>query len=490
VNPNELNLAFAHMIRCDSVATRVVALGLSPDDFPQEYEAWGVVWALVSDHIKRDHTLPSRTILQHEVDEYVQSAALNRKDTPQLANQIMAYCYDAIPQGDLQPTKIMQRDGVLQRMVDLWKVAPLRRMAGFEQDPTEGTRLLQEANQMYERTRIIPTVGKQEVFGEEFRSEHLNLPPPEKTGVNYIDIGMGGIRPSSFIGWLAESSGGKTTAGVQLAVESVLQGRTTMFLGYEQPIMGDMAERLYRYCMQMSRDEWNAVRGEGNEISPELADRCSQVEQTLSALQFYDMSGRIKGQGSGGTLEIKTLIEQSTLSGKKPDLVIIDWLMPMIMAMDGYSKLDWEDKSSWQRAESQTTRERINAQLNSLKTLVAETGIKLVLMHQIAPGAIQDKTPQYKPDWTVAAECKGFGMLMDYVFTFGRRDQATSCMWWYTPKARGHPIMSRIVKLDGANDRIIDVNSDFSAMEVGSAELGYFRSKSEAAKVAKEDQFD
>jgi hypothetical protein len=295
------------------------------------------------------------------------------------------------------------------------------------------------------------------------------MPLPEESGVDFLDEMMGGIRPASFLGCLAESSGGKTIFGVQLATESAMRCKQrTAFFAYEQAVEGDLAERFHRRAIGITRKEWDAFMARGlDQADRDFVKKVRGVQESLKLLQIYDMSGRRKGQGNGGALEIRNILEDAKRRQALPSLVIVDWLGPMVAAMAG-------KKFDWGTFKPDSVRDLISVELGHFQKMVAEYRVKIMLLHQLAPGIIGNKTPAYLPSYTDAAECKSFGLLMNYVFTFGRMDPKTNCMWFNAPKARGSRKFHTVVRMDAQSDVIVHA-AGYTGMDNGSPRAGYFR---------------
>jgi hypothetical protein len=465
VSVDDVNLVTVHMLRSPLVAQRAVMIKLEGSDFPPSYSTWGLVWDIVKSHIEKDNTLPTDLTLTYDLAAMLNDKAISAA-AHQHAMQIVTYAF-SIPEEAFQPAKVLAADGPLQRLVDVFKLMPTARELSYITDVGELSGHLDAVATLRQQTRVLQSTAKPEVLSRETRAERLGLEPPEPTGVDFIDIALGGIAPATSVGVLAESSGGKTILGVQLAVESVLRGNPTMFLAYEQSINGDLSERLYRYTLNIPRKKWKEEMKEGYAgASAEFDALMDSSDKQLAQLQLFDMSGSRNGQGTGGAREIRGLLENAETEGRLPKMVVVDWLGPMVMATVG-------QKFDWKRFRSDSFADAIKEELNLFKMIVQEFKIKLVLLHQLAPGIIGNKSPSYIPNWSDAAECKSFGLLLNFVFTFGRMDPVTSRMWWHVPKARGSEKHKRIVVLDGENDRIVD-SRGYRALDIGNERIGYF----------------
>lgn len=466
---SDYDLVVVHMIRRPEILDQAMAAGLNEEDLKGPFAQYGIVYGCIVDHFRKHGKAIPRLVLEREIDIRLRQLSMVTDHMENSLQKLLLLAY-SVNEEDLAPDYIIN-SGLLQRLIDEVKLKP--KVQALSQAATEDVAgHLRDSQKTFEATRVSSAKAA-DLFSVEGRRKHTDDAAPILTGVKFIDaVTHGGLRPNSLFGLLAESSGGKTMIGGQLLCEQAVANPPRLSVGfyYEQSIGGDIAERYYSYLTEMPRAD---AKGKHYDEWPEkYKQKLDKMEPHLRKyLHIVDMSGADHGQGNGGPDEIEAYLSRMVRMGQHPDFVIIDWLLPMVVK---YFNLPKDVKLADQR-------EKINHVVTRLKEICERLNLTVGVLHQIAPGAIADKTPAYQPDWTVAAECKSFGFLMDYVFTFGRKCEKTQCMWFNSPKARGAPKEHRIVKMDAEYNRIEDVHSQFS-MNMGSRrdlqDYGYFEKRS------------
>jgi hypothetical protein len=457
VETSDYELIVAHLIRCGALLEQAQAACLEPEDFQQsKLRHFQFFWKAACRFFEQQHDVPSKNIMKREVDLLMQEEELVTDRMQRRVDEFYEFAY-ALPSSDLQPDYI--RDNMLQEMIDDLKLRPnLQRLATVT-DQKELADLFACNQEIFDRTRVV--VNKPvDLFSKRGRKENTQNMTPVKTGIDFIDYSTGGLRPASMVGLIAESSGGKTLFGNQFLCEQAIQEKLTLGFFYEQSIAGDVAERFYSYLTGATREE---LKDKTHEEYPERVRRhLDAMEDRMSKyLQVYDMSGSVKGQGLGGPKEVEAIIARAIREGNRPEAVVIDWLGTMEMKCQNIPSM-YKEK-----------RQRLEYCLTELKQISERFKITICVLHQIAAHVIEGKTPHFKPEWTMAHECKSFGHQMDYVFTFGRKCEKTECMWFTVSKARGSPRTHRIVKMIAQVNKIVDA-SGYTENAMASRDGTYF----------------
>lgn len=454
----DFDMVMLHLVRCPRLLEQARSANLLAEDFNQsKLRHYGYFWAAASAYYEAHRDAPSEMVLRREVSNYLQREEVVTERTRTRVELFFKTAY-SVPKEELAPDYV--RDNLLQEMIDELKLIPrMKKMASVD-STKELAKAFEESQRIYDSTRIV--VNKPaDLFTEEGFNKYTSNVKPVLTGVDFIDYATGGLRPASMVGLIAESSGGKTMVGTQFMCEQALRGRKTFGFFYEQSLAGDIAERFYGYLSGATRDEMkNRTYNEYPERVKKLL--CNLTERLSEYLKVYDMSGAVKGQGNGGPTELEAILNQADKDGALPEVVAVDWLGAM------------EIKCQNVPPQHREKRQRIEYCLSELKQISERFGITIFVLHQIAAHAIESKTPKFKPEWTMAHECKSFGHEMDYVFTFGRKDPETSCMWFNTSKARGAPGSHRIVKMDAQLNRIYDVAESYMENKTAERDGRYF----------------
>lgn len=438
-----MDLVMAHAVRTPKVAAALLQLGLTPADMSGfAYAHYAAVWDVVSATMRASNVLPTPEVFVSLLQSKItgDNALLVRT----LNLVLTAY---KVPAASLQPDLLIQMDLVEKFVRDL-KVDPLLHQIGAAATTESRIAAMSEAAAAFERTKLV-MAQEENIFDLSKLDQYAygEMPPP--SGVAWIDAICDGIFPGSTVGLLAGSGGGKTTAAVQMACENVLRKRHTAFFTYEQNVKGNLATRFWAY---MTGIPLGAMRCRPEAFPPEFQEHFMRVSAEYAPyLHLYDMAGTYVEQGRGGALEYERIIETlEEKEGQAPTLTVLDWLGTMVTATR-------EDVFSKASAASDTSRH--NFMLSELSRMIQRHNSTLLVCHQLAPAAIEGKCPRFKPDKYSAKDCKSFPMLMQYVFTFGLHDKgATGCMWANGAKTRDREGGSRIVRLDGAGSKIVDVH--------------------------------
>lgn len=459
---------FMHMLRCEPVYIQAVRAGLAPEHFDGfAYAEYRVVFAALRRYYSYYHVLPKQLALNITITQDLEHEPVEVPDIQQRVRSFLGAAY-SLPDEELVPEVVTQQ-GMLQDVVNTFVVAPHIRAIQSSGGVQEQMAAITTAHTVMQASQVVAN-KRGSVFSQSNRADFAYKGEPMKTGIDWMDIAVRGLYPGSMCGLLAESSGGKTMFGVQFVIEAARRENKVAAFFYEQSLVGDITTRLYSYATGLPRDRFEKAY---EDYDQETVDALNTVEPLMEKYFFdYDMSGRVQGQGVGCVSEIDGILREMEAEGNLPKFVLIDWLGPMVIRAFNIPEL----------ADAKDRREKIDVTLNLLKAVCDKYGVVVMVLHQIAPGEIANKSPTFLPDWTVAAECKGFGFLMNYVFVFGRKDPKTQCMYVNVPKARGAANTHRIVMMDAQHNRIVDVDSTFVVRGDGDKDNGYFMQKGASAQ--------
>jgi hypothetical protein len=444
---SDAELVIIHAVRCPLIAGQLSKAGLTPAHFTLHRDnhleiAWKVASEYYTQYLEPIPQMWFRNAVAKELEICVGYADILR----QKLSGFMDLLY-SLDEAELAPGKLMEK-GLVQNLVDELVLLPQVRELANTGTGVSSVHNLTNVNQIYDQSRVVLST-REDIFDPVNRKNYAWEGPPAPTGVDWIDHAIGGIHPGSLCGLLAESAGGKTMAGVQFLVASAELRRHTLAFYYEQGLQGDIATRLFSAAAGIGRSSLNKSYDEYTQEERADLDRVTPIMSKY--LHLFNMSGQVTGQGTGCVQELDTIITNCKNTGVEPKFAIIDWLGPMVMAAFDLPE----------HVGAKDFRDKINLTLNGLKRLTEKHNITFMILHQIAPHIIENKSPLFKPDWTVAHECKSFGLLMSYVFCFGRKDP-NMCMWLNVPKARNSGNVARVVKMNPEVNRIEDVNELFS----------------------------
>lgn len=470
----DYDLIVAHLVRDINLLEQAQMAGLSPEDFDKsKLRHYKFVWSAALSYFLSHHETIPRAILERESGLEMAKEELVTERLTKKVQELIQYIY-AFKREELASDYI--RDNLLQVMIDELKLSPRLQEMATETDVSRLSDMFLENQRVYDQTRVVVNKSA-DLFSPEGRQQHTEDKLPENTGIDFIDILTGGLRPGSLVGIMAESSGGKTMIGTQFVCEQAMKKRPVCAFYYEQSLAGDIAERFYSYLSGTPREE---LKDKAHDEYPEATRKhLDAIQAKMQEFCYvYDMSGAVRGQGNGGPDEIEAIVGRMVRNGVEPKTMVVDWLGPMVTK---YYNLPKHIRPS-------DKRDKIELVINRLKEVTERWGVSIVVLHQIAAHIMEGKTPHFQPDWTVAAEYKSFGFLMDYVMTFGKRCEKTNCMWFNTPKARGAPRRHRIVRMDAEYNKIVDAESrdsgvPYSVNPMADRDKVYFTRKSDKKKL-------
>lgn len=453
INPQEVELILIHAIRDYAVAAQLRMLGITGQHFSgTPYEYLAPVWEGLLSYMNQGFTtLPSYDVMVNLVSRRIHGG---------LPPQWISYYGEfikrafALPEADLRPLYILAPAGPLRELVVELRVAPMLRLAASETDPAELEKALIKVEQVRQET-VVSGARTVDIMDP---TNIVNFTAPaviDPTGLDYWDRSIGGLQQVCAVGVLAVTGGGKTTFGVDMMVESIIAGKNVAFFAYEQQIEGDLVSRIYRRVLGMSRSE-----AEKTGYTPQVISRLQQVRPSVDRyMKLFPMAGDMENQGTGGPGEIEAIIRDCiSRYNWKPDLIIIDWLEPVLRRWLGVAQTGVSDYQK-----------QLKYVLDAIKQIRDVFGIKVIILHQLAAAQAEKMTPAQVPSHHMAAEVKSFADLLNASCAFGKVDPDTMCMHAAWTKCRWHKPINTVVKLDAENDRIIgcsdiELNPDWRAV--------------------------
>jgi len=282
------------------------------------------------------------------------------------------------------------------------------------------------------------------------------------TGIRFFDEDAnGGIRSNEILGFVAPSGGGKTVFALQLAMSWIKQSNNhhSLVLNYEQPVEGDVNERLLSITTNMHIDTFRGK--EMHTLPQDIQDKIFRNNKNIAKnLHVMDYSGN-QGYGNEGSRSVEKAlqvidrtmlkVDQESISDElPPTLVIIDWLIPFLNRL-----LSKKGKI----AIGEDIRGEGPIVMDALKVLKNKYNISILVMHQ-AQAALMGASSGRKPQLDDSQEWKAFPNFCERFYAVGTRNEHNIC-YFTSPKARAAETNERLVKLDGAYCRFIDAQNEF-----------------------------
>ena len=336
---------------------------------------------------------------------------------------------------------------LLQMFLDERQVLdPLRRgLFGGGEVPL--TDLLTSFGASYSKTRVQtaeilrPMMPGQELFGSS---------PRNPTGISFIDELLGGgMMPAAVYGLLGPSSGGKTTLGLQILATYAMTKRHILFASYESAVRGELQDRICAAVTGLSTKCFEGRKYE--QLEPSVQQKLRLCQATCAKyLHVVDMSGRASnGQrvGSGGAEELATLVRDLTQQGEKPELLIVDWLWPMMLR---YVGARGEDEAQ--------ARVYVTSQMDKFCNMASEYGINVWINHMLDAASTKKKAGATL-SFTGSAEAKNFAWLLSGCFALSAID---------IKDPRKHPIVTLTIsksRSQRASYRFIELHGELCSFK-------------------------
>lgn len=258
----------------------------------------------------------------------------------------------------------------------------------------------------------------------------LTIPNREPTGLTFLDLLLGGgTLDTECYGILGPSGGGKTVMSVQLGCSLAARGQHVEYFTYEQPAE-EMRPRILSCAAKVSSER---LKGD---IDKETREKLTKAKETHQ--KYFHLHDR--ASEGDNTAEIATVIQQSIDEGRKPRMVIVDWIWPLILRMTAASdRRQVDERKLLQRA------------TDDFKSMAAKYRVPIWLVHQLSV-EVAKKSPGRKPQWFNSAEAGSFAWLLHYCFAIGTKDAHDFC-WLVGSKARSAKNQDTLLHLNGEYNR-------------------------------------
>ena len=394
----------------------------------------------------------------------------------------------------VQPMDLLHGRTVLRQFLhERAVVTPLRRFMaqGFNGSYAETLpNFLQSVQDQAERIQsmdVLPLVSVTPARGSA-------IEPPNvfnRTGIPWIDQGLGGQRVGDANGILGVTGGGKTTLAIHMAVESArtawaeacesqqAPGLTIFITGEEEG--KKITPRVQSAAFQISRrkletlSDWGQLSTPGNLEAYERALGQVQGEQ-LSEVERYDIgcmwlsktfelldfsgSEKFPHAGEGYITEMVGMIDRIQQRTQQPiRSIFIDWAGTLCRRYMDANNMD-----------DSRLRHLLSAFGANVRRQLAERfRCTAWIMHQVKAESC-DKSPTKLMHHTDSAECKAFAVELSVCGCIGVPDQATGCRYINWSKVRyvpTHNISPSILRINDTFASIDEVSHRYGVDETG-----------------------
>lgn len=262
------------------------------------------------------------------------------------------------------------------------------------------------------------------------------------TGVRWIDqLSFGGHCSGETVGVLGPTGGGKTLTATQFQAAQARRGNDSLLVLYEQPLEGDVAERLY--CQMFNDRDIDFFRNTPPQMWP-VADKKRYRELRDMYAKYIHVLNFAKGkQGLNGVKDIADAVAVLRDAGRTPKFLLVDWLWPAVRRYCISHNIALDKMRAW-----------ASAFIDDLKCLTTSTpGMVSFLYHQLNTDTSR-ASPAKQPSVTDSYELRDFSYMLDTCYVIGNRDRETNVMWLSTDKNRRGAPQAILGKMDGARGRI------------------------------------
>jgi len=311
------------------------------------------------------------------------------------------------------------------------------------------------------------------------------------TGVSFIDSRMGGgMQPGEVNVLLGPTGVGKTTLGMQLAVEGARNSyfqskdfnqpkKQNVFLSYEISLR-EMQIRMMTYAAQIDksrleqvkfnelstkenlqdyeRKRWKRQLMEGVDIPGEQERWALATPWLHDHMHLMDMSADQgdSNLGNGGIAEIKATLDKINNQRDQAgfNVIVIDWAG---MVARQHLRARGESPENLYYHELYEFVGRIRSQI------AKPHDCQVWVLHQLT-GQSNKRGPTARMNHADAEGCSSFAVNAWFAFCLGNKDQSTNtCLLAATKTRRGEGKDAVVCKIDGAFGRLLDADKYYEA---------------------------
>ena len=445
VSRDDLDILLAHLLRSPEVFLKTAGI-LSHEDFdPSAERAHRLIWYLCRKFYEMHRTMITLPILHTEISR--EAANMPEFFDPSMIESVhmLAHNLYGLAATDLVPSYAFD---ILESF--LWqRRVHLQAFDAFEKGSFDRRMWEHLAKTVLPATCVIRG-SVVEPFAND-KDAFLGTAPRQATGVNFLDVMLGGgMRTSEVIGFIAPSGGGKTTLSNQLAIEGAKRQRHIFVFSYEEsPSTPEYLAPVFACAAQIKRTRLDTIQEVKNFSEEELKKYQAAKKAVGSYLHFVDMSGT-DGAGFGGVSEIDSVLAryaaQLSITG-----IIVDWLWPMMKRKMPQVKV----------AQGQRLEDRIYGQqvVDELKQVARDRKLWVWVNHQLSPA---ESTKKRDMEWNDAAEFKSFSWYLNGCFALSALDDRDYIGKMKFSKARGVQKSYQMVQLIGDYATFKGLGDDYS----------------------------
>lgn len=346
-------------------------------------------------------------------------------------------------------------------------------------DPTNRGNMQEVIEQYVEDTAKLATTEKLKVY-QPFKDRDKLLKKRTRipTGVSIIDsILQGGIVPGEHMGILGPSAGGKGIIANQLVCNFAIRKIDTLLVQFEQPIDGDVAERMFAYLTGRSINDFRDKSVD--QLPPDIQEELEKIAPIMEHIRCISYVDQEATSLRTGPQEIIKDLQEVYDSGFKFKFLLMDWLGA---AITGFMRTSSSTLGNYQ--------ESAQILMDDINKWAKQHGVTIIWFHQTSTTA-QDREPAYQPKREDSYNFKSFCHKLEFCLQLGtptRRHDGTNVHYLCIGKGRTASLAKDhiVVKMLGEMMRFEEAGPDEFVLN----KRGQFVTKKEQLGITDDDYDD
>ena len=424
-----VSILVLHLMRCDKVILRALDK-VEPKDVAQlSGPDVGFLWHCSQQYFKEYHRPIPLSQLELKVADRITANNMLDNDVDELA-RFIAWLYD-VKEEDMEPN---EGHKLIRRLLQETRVSnPVQTM--FAEGADIGSIFDTMRHGMdHASVSLGEPLDPMECFASVVGKAGPS--PLGSNDVQYFNIlCQGGLMPGEVAVMVGPTGGYKTTIAIDVACSMAKVNAESMFMAYEQSASSDDLNVRFGCRMTgISRSRIDEIRTTGGKFTQEEEKLIADSKKYSKNLMWYDRSDKVDR-----VADLSAIVQERVLAGHKPDLVIIDQLLPWVQRFT-------ESEDNLRQTALQA--------LDDLKHHVAERyGTAVLVLHQMTADKL-NRSADFKPKINDSAEIKGISMWVDFLINLGIEDKTSHCFWGITNKHRRGIYTELILQADGNLGRV------------------------------------
>jgi len=252
--------------------------------------------------------------------------------------------------------------------------------------------------------------------------------------VEQVDLLLGGgLVDSECVGILGPTGGGKTTLALQIAGNMAAHQKNVLYFTYEQPA-GELRPRILSMLTRLP------VATFADKTVNDLDEHQAKIVRGARDLCRKYVTLIDRSTDGDNIIEIDSKIQHDVAVGKRPSLVIIDWIWILVTR---YATVKGKTKTP--------ERQCLMEIMDGIKSISSKYRVPFLILQQLSTEQAK-KSPGRKPQWFNSAEAGNFAWLLAYCFAIGKTDSRGYC-YLVGSKARNAKRQDVVMQLIGELNR-------------------------------------